>query len=194
MKYNLDKEEWRDVKGYEGLFQISNLGRVKSLDRIVNRPIKGNYQIKGRILKQQLNNKGYYSLELNVDGKRKKYLVHRLVAETFIPNPNNYPIINHKDENPKNNNADNLEWCDYSYNVNYGTANERRAKTLSIIVHQYNFNGDLINIWNSASQIQNELGYFATAIRECCRGTRKQAYNYIWKNEGDTFNKQLLYM
>lgn len=110
-------EEWRDIKGYEGKYQISNLGRVKSL-----RDSHNNYRekyIKSRI------RRGYLSVTLCNKGKQKQFLVHRLIAEAFIPNPNNYPQVNHKDENKLNNNIENLEWCTVLYNNCYGTRLKR---------------------------------------------------------------------
>ena len=107
------KEIWEDIKAYKGKYQISSLGRVKMLDYVASDGRK----IKGRIRKLQKNNSGY--IIVNIIGKT--YLVHRLVAEAFIPNPNNYPQINHKDENKQNNRIDNLEWCTNKYNNNYGT-------------------------------------------------------------------------
>lgn len=126
-------EEWRDVVGFEGLYQVSNLGRVKGLDRLVDTNINNvNRRIhKGKLLKPQFNNKGYKRVNLCKNGNKNMAFVHRLVAEAFIPNPNNYPIINHKDENKQNNmvwvNEDgsidydksNLEWCTQEYNMNW---------------------------------------------------------------------------
>ena len=97
-------EEWRDIEGYEGLYQVSNLGRVKSLNY---RGCKGNISI----LKPRLTKKGYETINLCKDGKVKNVRIHRLVAQSFISNPNNLPVVNHKDENKLNNNVDNLEWC-----------------------------------------------------------------------------------
>lgn len=120
------KEIWKDVKNYEGLYQVSNLGNVKVLDRIVNSAIKNNTKVKrkGRMLKQYIK-QGYPQVTLTLNNKRKYCNVHRLVAEAFIPNPNNLPQINHIDENKLNNNVDNLEWCTAKYNCNYGTRNSR---------------------------------------------------------------------
>lgn len=114
-------EIWKDVKGYEGLYQVSNLGRVKSLDRIDR---KGRLR-KGRILKPSSNGRGYLNVCLTVDNIPHTIKVHRLVAEAFISNPDNLPQVNHKDEIKTNNHADNLEWCTAEYNSNYGSRNVR---------------------------------------------------------------------
>lgn len=114
-------EEWKSIPGYEGLYEVSSYGRVKSLDRYDSR----NCFRKGRILKQNNDGRGYMSVQLCLNGKIKKYLVHRLVAQTFIPNPDNLPEVNHKDENPENNSVTNIEWCNRSYNINYGTRKDK---------------------------------------------------------------------
>ena len=117
------EEIWKDINGYEGLYQISNLGSVKSL-----KDNHGNYT--EEIRNGTPNNKGYLIIDLYKNGKRKHYSIHRLVAQAFIPNPDNLPIVNHKDENKENNNVDNLEWCTYEYNNNYGTINKRHSETM----------------------------------------------------------------
>lgn len=113
----LPKQIWRDIPNYEGLYQVSNTGRVRSL----------NYRrtAKTKVRKQGTNKLGYKNVNLCKDGKRKGYLVHRLVAQAFIPNPNNYPVVNHKDENPSNNTVWNLEWCTQEYNINYGNCKQK---------------------------------------------------------------------
>lgn len=103
-------EEWRDIKGYEGLYQVSNLGKVRNK--------------KGKVLKQYRNNKGYPCVHMYKNNKYKTKNVHRLVAISFIENPNNLPQVNHKDEDKTNNVVTNLEWCTNKYNCNYG--NHRR--------------------------------------------------------------------
>ena len=118
-------EEWRSIRGYEGLYEVSSYGRVKSLERYD----RFNRKIVSKILKPSYNTSGYYIVRLCNNGFMKSKLVHRLVAQTFIPNPNNLPIINHKDEDKLNNRVDNLEWCDSKYNNNYGTSQQRRIQT-----------------------------------------------------------------
>ncbi len=120
------KEIWKDIPEYEGLYQASNLGNIKVLNRIVNSGIKNNKTVirKGKLLKQRIN-QGYYEVALSKDNKKRFLKVHRLIAITFIPNLNNLPSINHKDENKLNNRVDNLEWCSIKYNCNYGTRNQR---------------------------------------------------------------------
>lgn len=116
-----NEEIWKDIIGYEGLYQVSSLGRVRSLDKYDSM----NRFYEGRILKLFADRLGYLSVVLYSNSKRKHYLVHRLVAEAFIHNPDNLPQVNHKDENPSNDNVENLEWCDGKYNVNYGTRIDR---------------------------------------------------------------------
>ena len=112
------QEIWKDIKNYEGCYQVSNLGRVRSLTRKV-KTFNGVRTSNGQLLKPLKTNTGYYRVDLKQNQKDKYMSIHRLVAEAFIPNPNNYPIINHKDNNPQNNCVDNLEWCTQSYNVKY---------------------------------------------------------------------------
>ena len=122
------KEIWKEIEGYEGLYQVSNLGRVKSLDRYVLR--NGNSLFVKGIVLSQLNNRGYLAVRLCNSGKYKNYLVHRLVANAFIHNDNNYYEINHIDENKHNNHVDNLEWCDRKYNVNYGSRADKFSNSI----------------------------------------------------------------
>jgi len=114
-------EIWRDIKGYEGIYQVSNLGKVKSLDRIITYCNGNKAFTKGRTIRGYDNGNGYWYVDLyGFDKKRKKKSSHVLVAGAFIENPNNYPQVNHKDENTHNNKSDNLEWCTSKYNNNYG--------------------------------------------------------------------------
>ena len=121
-------EVWKDVPGYEGLYQVSNCGNVRSLDRLIKRKGQGDLPLKGGTVKQ-FSNKGYKVVTLSKESKLKQFKVHRLVALAFIPNPDSLPQVNHKDENPANNCIENLEWCDDRYNSNYGTRSQRMANS-----------------------------------------------------------------
>ena len=117
------QEIWKDITGYEGLYQVSNFGRIRSLDRVST----SGRHLKGKIMKPVAN--PYMRIALCKDGNKISFIVHRLVAEAFIPNPNNYTCINHKDEDKTNNNVDNLEWCTYKYNNIYSNIAQRSALT-----------------------------------------------------------------
>ena len=126
-----EKEEiWRDIKGFEGLYQISNLGRVKSVGRVIMR-VSSYYTVREKILRVGIDKNGYNRVVLCSAKTLKTFLVHRLVAEAFLPNPNNLLFINHKDENPSNNNVENLEWCSHLYNMNYGNRNNKIKQRLT---------------------------------------------------------------
>ena len=116
----LEQEIWKDIKNYEGLYKISNLGRVKSLPKYAGRSYR-----KEKILKTYLDKNGYVKVILCKNNRTRFLSIHRLLAEAFIPNPNDYPQINHKDENKQNNSLNNLEWCTCKYNINYGTRTKR---------------------------------------------------------------------
>ena len=208
---NKNIEIWKPVVGYEGLYEVSSYGRVRSLDRAtsyISRTQEGKeytttHTFKGKNL--SLNKrKGYYlCVSLLKDGFVKTASVHRIVAEAFLPNPNNLPMINHKDENPSNNliwiNEDgsidyeksNLEWCDAKYNMNYGTINRRRGESLgygkdnpySIPIIQYDKNGEFIKEWDSTMDVERELHIQHSNITKCCKKQLhfKTAGGFIWR-------------
>lgn len=171
-------EEWKDIKDYEGLYQVSNWGRVRSL----------NYNHTGKI-KIRTNVKasgGYLKIGLNKNGLYKNYSIHRLVAETFIPNPLNLPQVNHKNENKQDNRVENLEWISASGNTNYGTRNEKVSKAntngkCSKTVLQLSLSGDFIREWPSAMEIQRQLGFWQSPISACCRGEKPHYKGFLWK-------------
>ena len=126
----MTEEIWRPVVGYEGLYEVSSYGRVRSLDRYVKGRY-GNYRLhKGKILSPAKDKTGYLKVVLSCNGKSKTIKVHRLIAQTFILNPDNLPEVNHKDEDKTNNRVENLEFCNRKYNCNYGSRNIRRRETL----------------------------------------------------------------
>lgn len=182
----MEEEIWKDIPGYEGRYQVSNLGRIKSLDMLVG--TKGGKKAvrKGRILIPVVNKDGYHIVSL-CDGRIKKGIrVHRVVALVFIPNPFGYNIINHKDRNPSNNHASNLEWCDATYNVTYDGARERSSNTRYKNkfgfkrVAQYDMRGNLISIFESTASAARNTGCGQGAISNNCIGRTKSAGGYQW--------------
>lgn len=166
------EEFWKDIEGFEGLYQVSNLGRVRSLRKNI-------------ILKSRITRKGYEGVILYTNNIPKGYYIHRLVATAFIPNPDNLPQVNHKDENKTNNCVDNLEWCTPKYNVNYGTGNKKRARSQSKKVLQFKTDGTFIKEWKSTMDVERNLGFAHTNISACCRNIIKTVYKYIWKYKNE---------
>ena len=183
----LQKEEiWKDIKGYEGLYQVSNLGKVKSLERVFVDKIGHRQHIKGRILKLTPDYRGYLLVSLcDNSGKKKTLRVHRLVCEAFHENPQNKPEVNHINEDKLDNQACNLEWVTSKENSNHGTRNARigkaNAKALSKPVGQYTRDGKLIKVWQSTMEVERQLGFDNSSISKVARGKLKTAYGYGWK-------------
>lgn len=181
----MKNEEWRDVKGYKGRYQVSSMGRVKRLARTYIGKGGGEYPIKERVLKPCDDGRGYLFVGLRNGGKRKKHKVHRLVCQAFHENPENKPCVNHIDENTTNNQASNLEWCTVKENNNYGTRNKRAgegvAKALSKPIGQYTLDGELIKIWSSTMEAQRQTGFSSASISQAANGKSKQAHGYRWK-------------
>lgn len=154
------EEIWKDIKGYEGLYQISNSGKVKSFRR------SSKYGSPDEmILKPQLINSGYEVVTLYSHTRRSKFQIHRLVAETFIPNPYNFPCVNHKDENKLNNCVDNLEWCTYQYNNNYGTAKIRSVEKRARPIRQMTLDGYEVATYRSTKIACDLLGFAYGAMK-----------------------------
>lgn len=181
MKILKDREEiWKDIAGYEGLYQVSNLGRVKSLKRL---------HTKERIISQEVNHRGYARVNLWKENKQKKFSVHRLVAEAFIENPEGKPQVNHIDEDKLNNTAKNLEWCTQVENHRHGTINERISKALtnniykSKPVNAFDDNGNLIFSFPSIYEASRQMGVSSTSITNCIKGRNraKRCCGYVWK-------------
>ena len=132
------EEIWRPIEGYEGFYEVSNMGFIRSLDRFVSNGSGHKRFRKGKIIKMWPNSKGYMRCQLSYNSDKKFYLVHRLVAEAFIPKVDGLSEINHKDEDKTNNSVDNLEWCDRKYNNNYGN---RLKKVIDTIKNKKYING-----------------------------------------------------
>ena len=160
-------EIWKPVVGYEGLYEVSNWGRIKSTK-----------YGKERILKLIKDKDGYLFVRLYKNGIIKNYFVHRLVAQAFIPNPDNLPQVNHKDENPINNVVSNLEWCDAKYNCNYGNRNKKVAEKLSKPILQYTLDGKFVREWESYRECKRN-GF--NHVDMVCRGKRKSCGGFIWR-------------
>lgn len=178
-------EIFRDIEGYEGLYQVSNLGRVKSLEHIKGGKCGSIRPVRERILKTGKRS-GYPSISLCKNGKKKSLHIHRLVAQAFIPNPDNLPEVNHKDEDKTNNSVTNLEWCTYQYNNNYGTVKERQIKSHIGLYNNPKQSKPVVCIetgiiYQSMMEIQRQLGYNTGKICECCKGKRKTAYRFHWQ-------------
>jgi len=185
-EYPNDGRIWKDVEGYENLYQVSTDGLVRTSH-------KGLWEMLSAGRKKH----GYYSVLLHKDGKRKNMLIHRLVAKAFLPNPNNYPYINHKDENPSNNHVDNLEWCTASYNNSYGEhpkkvskAAKERTRTgkcfdgsdylgnMVAPVLQYDLNGNFIHEFESVKEAREK---YSSRVQDCLSGKTTQAGGFQWK-------------
>ena len=170
-----NKEIWKNIEDYPD-YMISNLGRVKSLERIIIRCDNKIQTIKEKILKPSKDYKGYYNIILS-NTKRKGFKIHRLVAIAFLPNPNNLPQVNHRNEDKTDNRVENLEWCTNTYNINYGTRTEKTQKP----VLQFTLDGEFIRKWDSAKDVERELGFNSSDLSKCCKGKKKSVGGFKWR-------------
>ena len=175
------EEIWKAVEGYNGKYEVSNFGRVRSLPRIFL-DAKGRTQnFKGCILKQSQRKNGYMVVTFYESGKWHQMMIHRLVAGAFIPNPNNFPVINHKDEDKTNNRADNLEWCTSQYNNTYNNIHYRNKEKRRKVVIQMTLDDKFVAEYESTCDAARQTGFGQGNIAEACRGEMKYAYGYHWK-------------
>lgn len=164
------EEVWTDIEGYENLYAISSKGRCWSYKT-------------NKFLKEDINNDGYLRFSLFKDGKHKRYLAHRLVAKSFVDNPNQYPEINHINENVKDNYVENLEWCTHKQNVNYGSRNKKVSMALKNNQNSAKRvqNIDTLNIYDSLTKAEKETGIGLSQISLCCKNKAKTAGGYHWR-------------
>lgn len=181
---NLLNEEWKNIKGYENLYQVSNYGRIKSLKK---HSIFNNRTYPTKILKCHINTKKYLDVELCRCNKSHRYRIHRLVAEHFIPNLEKKPQVNHIDGNKQNNRIDNLEWCTNGENGKHAWDNNLRTKNfgknnhISKKILQYTPDKKLIKEWDCIKDISRTLGYNYGYIISCCQRKYKLGHNFIWR-------------
>ena len=176
-------EEWKSIKDYEGLYEVSSLGKVKSIERYVER---GNHLIfvKEKILSAGKDKDGYLQVMLSKNGKQRMRKVHRLVAETFIPNKNHLPMINHKNEIKYDNRVENLEWCDNTYNLNYGSAPKQRKDTAiekGKAVVKKSIDGKILEYYPSLREAGRLNKTTATQIRRVCQGKQHTCMGFKWE-------------
>lgn len=187
-------EVWKPVPNYEGFYEVSNMGKVRSVYR---------YR---RVLKPMISNTGYERVDLFKNKCREQFSVHRLVAMAFIDNPSAKPFVNHKDENKLNNSADNLEWVTHVENCRYGTAITRRTEHLdyskrrinnagqilacSKPIIQYDKSGNYIREWKSATECSKETGFSISGIRSVVRGKRNSIFGYVFKERSDDLSRR----
>ena len=198
-----EQEIWKEIEGFNGIYYISNYGQVKSVDRIN----KQKHFIPGRILKPKTDKDGYKIVNLRTESGRIDKKVHRLVAQAFIPNPFNYPVVNHKNENPGDNYYHNLEWCTIKYNNNYGTRNRRISEKQKTIprdymkgdknyfhthvykrgnhpqakkVNQYDLSGNLVAVFLCTKDAAEAVGCTNGAISMACQGKRDKIKGFRW--------------
>lgn len=177
----LKLEVWKAIPDFEGYYEASTLGRIRSVDRDVKLSNGQIRHYKGRIIIPHLSNRGYMLLSLYVKGKEYKFSVHSLVVKTFLGNPEGMEV-NHKDENKVNNRLHNLEYVTHQYNLNYGSHNVNMATTLCKRVAKYGLQGTLLGVYNNSKEAAASIGRKPnTSIGSCCRGEIKTAYGYIWK-------------
>ena len=170
------EEIWKDVEGFEGLYQVSNDGRIKSFKQWKRAGCPQEF-----ILKPSISNAGYLQVTLYKDHIRSKFLVHRLVASAFVQNPSNLPHINHLDENKRNNRAENLEWCTAAYNNNYGTARFRAILSSSMMVDQYLPSGQFLARYVCIAVASEITGIPKNRIKSCCIGECLSGNGFVWK-------------
>lgn len=181
----MNVEIWKPIENYEGLYEVSSWGRIKSCKRELVNILGRKHTIPEKIMKLHFLPNGYVGIGLHKNNKKKDFYVHRLVANAFIPNTNNLPEVNHKDEDKQNNKFDNLEWCTDKENKNYGTYILRMAATKrrkgGKRIEQYTLDGTFVRKYNSIKDAAQTVGVSNTAIKDTLMGKQKQSAGFAWK-------------
>lgn len=179
------QEEWRDIKGYEGYYQVSNLGKVRSVDRITKTNQGGVRFARGKEIKQRPTATSKYQyVDLHREGKVKHFSVHRLVAQAFVPNPDNLPQVNHINEDISDNRSENLEWCTQKYNNNYGNHSKKQQKartSAKTCVVQMNDKKEILGIYCSQWEAARKTGTRQGGISSVLTGRTKTANGFYWR-------------
>ena len=176
------EEIWKDIAGYEGKYQVSDLGRVRSLPRPkTSHNASGEYTFttKPKILRTFTQRGGYQRVSFGKGKDKKAFMVHRLVGMAFVPGYREGLFVNHKDENPNNNRADNLEWCNAEYNNSYGNHSENCKRHRAVV--QMTMDGQEIATFDSIVEAEEKTGCRATSIQNCCVGRFKSSLGYRWR-------------
>lgn len=175
-------ELWRYVEGYDKRYMVSNIGRVKAMPNEYPH-LGGIRHTKEKILKPIFcKHTGYYQVSLyKRNGERRFTTIHRIVAEAFIPNPDNLPFVNHKDEVRTNNRVENLEWCTPKYNMDYSHVKDRNIDAISMPIEQYDFDGNLLHTFKSSAEAGRALKVHSSSILLCCKGKIGSVRGYLWK-------------
>lgn len=181
-------ENWKPVKGYEGIYEVSDLGRVRSIDRVRVFKTGRAVPLKGVLRKYCTDHRGYFRVMLSNWGKKEhSCLIHRLVAEAFIPNPDGLPEVNHKDENKANNRADNLEWCTHRANSRYGSRGARisawhlQNSPRRVAINQLTMDGQYIQTFPSQAEAARQVHGSQGTIASVVGRKKKSAYGYKWE-------------
>lgn len=196
---DIDGEIWKEIQGFEGMYEISNLGRLKSKSRVIRDNRYGKISSKDKILKQRKDKNGYLVLALNKDNKTYDIKMHRVIAKTFIPNPENKPQVNHKKGIKTDNRVSELEWSTTHENqthryavlkrngVNLGRFGSRNKLSKKVI--QYSLDLKYIKTWQCINDIQRSLGFLASGIVSCCKKIQKSSKGFVWRYASNKKNK-----
>lgn len=178
-------EQWKPIKGYEGMYEVSDHGRIRSVDRIGykrhNSGCMARYFYKGQIIRQRASELGYKTVGLSKNGKQKHFSVHRLVGFHFLEKPDGKDCINHIDANPSNNHVSNLEWCTQSENIQYAYDHGTKRPPHLKPVGQYDDDWNLIKVWEGQTAAARALGTHQANIMKVCYGEREHAGGFRWK-------------